>query len=354
MTIAIAISGGIDSLVAAHLVGQSGEDAFGLHFLTGYEHVPLPVIAEKIKRISEQIHIPVHIVDLSQPFRKKVVEYFTRTYLAGKTPNPCLVCNATIKFDDLLSEARRLGAERLATGHYARTAEDSSSRHRLYKGADAQKDQSYFLAFLTQSQLRRACFPLQDMTKAQVRELASRMELVPVSQKESQDICFIQDDYASFLLRETGFCPKPGPISDLNGRIIGEHSGLHRFTVGQRRGINCPAAEPYYVIRLEPETNRLIVGLKDQLGVRECRVTQINWITSMPESAMRIQARIRYRHAAVSGVLTPVNETVARLRFDRLQYAVTPGQGAVFYQDDAVIGGGWIESDPVFDPQGLS
>ncbi len=354
MTIAIAISGGIDSLVAAHLVGQSGEDAIGLHFLTGYENIPLPAIAEKIRRISEQIHIPVHIVDLSQSFRKKVVAYFTRTYLAGKTPNPCLVCNAKIKFEDLLFEARSLGADRLATGHYARVTEDSISRRLLYKGADAQKDQSYFLAFLTQSQLRRAFFPLQDMTKAQVRELANQTGLVPVSQKESQDICFIQDDYESFLLRETGFCPKPGPITDINGKILGEHRGLHRFTVGQRRGINCPAAEPYYVVRLEPETNRLIVGRKYQLGVRQCRVTEINWIAPMPESAIRIQARIRYRHAAVSAVLTPVNGNVACLRFDQLQYAVTPGQGAVFYQDDAVLGGGWIESNPVFDPQKLS
>jgi len=354
MTIAIAISGGIDSLVAAHLVGQKGEDAFGLHFLTGYENIPLPAIAEKIRRISEQIQIPVHIVDLSQSFRKKVVEYFTRTYLAGKTPNPCLVCNATIKFDDLLSEARRLGADRLATGHYARITEDSCARRLLYKGADTQKDQSYFLAFLTQSQLRRACFPLQDMSKARVRELADRMGLVPASQKESQDICFIQDNYESFLLRETNFCPEPGLIVDVNGRILGEHSGLHRFTVGQRRGINCPAATPYYVVRLEPETNRLIVGFKDQLGVRQCRVTQINWIAPMPEIAMRVHARIRYRHAAVSAVLTPVNGNVACLRFDQLQYAVTPGQGAVFYQDDAVLGGGWIESNPVFDPQKLS
>ncbi len=232
MTIAIAISGGIDSLVAAHLVGQSGEDAIGLHFLTGYENIPLPDIAEKIRRISEQIHIPVHIVDLSQSFRKKVVAYFTRTYLAGKTPNPCLVCNAKIKFEDLLFEARALARTGWPRG-ITLGSPKIPFRGACFTRAPMRKRISPIFGLSHPIPAAAGFFPLQDMTKAQVRELANQTGLVPVSQKESQDICFIQDDYESFLLRETGFCPKPGPITDINGKILGEHRGLHRFTVGQ-------------------------------------------------------------------------------------------------------------------------
>ncbi|MFP4347980.1 MAG: tRNA 2-thiouridine(34) synthase MnmA [Desulfococcaceae bacterium] len=337
--IAVAVSGGIDSLVAAHLLKQSGHTVFGLHFTTGFE--PLP--ESGLSHIQEQLGIPVHTVDLSAAFQRKVVDYFTRTYAAGRTPNPCLACNPAIKFGDLLESARSKGAEYLATGHYARIIRDANGRHRLLRGIDPQKDQSYFLAFLNQEQLAAARFPLGEMTKDQVRETARVRGLTPARRKESQDVCFIPKDYAAFLTDQPGFGFEPGPIEDLCGNRLGEHPGLHRFTVGQRRGINCPAAQPYYVVRLDPPRNRLVVGGREDLLSSECRVSVVNWIMPIPDSPLRTAVRVRYRHTAVPAVVHPGAEGTARVVFDTPEPAVTPGQGAVFYEEEAVLGGGWIE-----------
>ena len=362
LTIAIAVSGGVDSLTAAYLLKQQGHRVFGIHFLTGYEDpsaitVPKPsrhlsgeegheikLGTHPVHQLAQQLDIPVYIQDLSQVFHRCVVEYFVRTYQAGMTPNPCLECNPSIKFGSLLKIARNKGASHLATGHYARTLQDQHGHHHLLKGADPQKDQSYFLARLTPKQLARAMFPLGQLTKVEVKQMAHEAGLRPVTNQESQDVCFITaDSYSAFLEQQPGFVPRPGPIEDLQGNIIGKHQGLHHFTIGQRRGINCPAAEPYYVVKIDTQRNVLQVGHKKDTFRHGCRVTDINWIQNPPQTPIQIQARVRYRHRAVAAILRPVNERTAMVEFEAPQDALTPGQGAVFYAGEEVLGGGWID-----------
>ena len=340
--IAIAVSGGVDSLVSAHLLKQQHGDVFGIHFLTGYEKSAEPG-SGGIEALGRQLDLPVVVVDLKVQFKTMVVDYFTAAYRNGETPNPCLVCNPAIKFGALLDEARRLGASRLATGHYARVEKGQGTRYRLRRGVDESKDQSYFLSRLTQDQLARACFPLGTLTKANVKALAAEKGLQPLTRQESQDVCFIRDTgYADFLVRTTGVRPQPGDIVDTAGHRVGTHSGLHQYTVGQRRGINCPASEAYYVVRIDTRRNRLVVGFKEQLSADSCRVTGINWIAGVPGGPVQADTRIRYRHKAVPATVSPVGHDGAVVRFDQPQDAVTPGQGAVFYRGDEVIGGGWI------------
>jgi tRNA-specific 2-thiouridylase len=357
--IAIALSGGIDSLVAAALLKEQGHQVIGLHFITGYESgCRHPFGSSNSNRDSVGIEdralrlltpmvasldIPVHIIDLHREFQSRVVDYFVATYQQGRTPNPCLVCNPSIKFDVLFLKAQAFGAERMATGHYARVARDRHHRMHLLRGIDPLKEQSYFLARLSQSQLQRAVLPLGDFTKDQTRRLARQKGLQPAATQESQDICFIKNgSYGDFLVHQPGFATSPGVIEDLDGRPVGRHNGLHQFTVGQRRGINCPAAEPYYVIALDTARNVLVVGGQQDLRTRTCRAEQINWIGAAPQGSMEVHVRVRYRHRAVPAILTPGDQSSARIVFHELQAAVTPGQGAVFYAGDEVLGGGWI------------
>ena len=342
---AIAISGGVDSLAAAYLLKKDGMDVTGLHFITGYETQPHedPSLS-KIFQIADQLDIDIKIIDCRVEFKSKIIDYFTQTYRKGKTPNPCMVCNALIKFGTVLDYAEKLGAFCFATGHYARVEKDTCGRFHLYKGVDQTKDQSYFLAFLTQKQLAMACFPLGGMTKSDVVKLSKKKGFNPLKKTESQDICFIKGkNYSNFLTLQPEYKPEPGHVEDTSGNIIGNHNGLYLFTIGQRRGINCPGREPYYVVRLDMEQNRLIVGFKKDLMSHECRVEQINWINQAPDSPIKIHTRIRYRHNAVPATLFPVGKHSAIIRFQTPQTAVTPGQGAVFYKDDEVLGGGWIQ-----------
>jgi tRNA-specific 2-thiouridylase len=361
---AISISGGIDSLVAAYLLKEQGHDVIGIHFTTGYEiqssdekntsfsnsdaSVLSPITtraSRKISHIEDQLGIEVRLIDCSIKFKNKVVDYFTRTYQTGQTPNPCMVCNPSIKFGTVLAFARKLGASSLATGHYSVITRDSKDRFHLFKGVDPIKDQSYFLALMTQQQLAGACFPLGGMIKSEVIKLAAQKNLEPIIKTESQDICFIRGKtYGEFLSRQQGFEPKPGLIEDVNGNILGEHKGLHLFTIGQRRGINCPASEPYYVVSMDTDQNLLMVGFKKNLLSAECRVININWINQKPNSPIKVHTRIRYRHNAAASKLFPVNQDTAIVRFEKPQSAITPGQCAVFYKDDEVLGGGWISN----------
>ncbi len=341
---AIAISGGIDSLTAAFLLKQDGQRVIGIHFLTGYEASDraADTIERQIQSIAEQLAIPIEIVDCNAAFKTDVVDYFVKSYLRGLTPNPCLVCNPTIKFGAVFAFARQLGAARLATGHYARVRKDDNGGLHLYRGVDAEKDQSYFLARLTSEQLAHAVFPLGQMTKADTKALARAKGLKPLSSKESQDVCFIQSTTYGAFLEQHGMPFKPGPIVDLQGNKLGEHKGLHHYTIGQRRGINCPAAHPYYVVKIEPEHNRLTVGTSQDLTTDRCRVEAINWIQPPPAKALQVLTRVRYRHSAAASMLVPRGPHAADIVFDVPQKALTPGQGAVFYDEDEVLGGGWI------------
>lgn len=342
-TIAIAMSGGIDSLVSAYILKKEGYPVFGIHFVTGFETSDPRIVSDPLTPMASQLGIPIHRVDLSRLFRKGVVDYFVQTYLKGQTPNPCLICNPEIKFGGLLKAARQMGAELLATGHYARVDRTDSGDYRLLKGVDTEKDQSYFLAFLSQAQLSKACFPLGEMTKDAVKEVAKKNGLVPAVTDESQDVCFIRNKrYADFLQEYGNLMPVSGPIVTVQGETVGRHNGLYLFTVGQRRGINCPSSEPYYVIRLEPGTNSLVVGRKSDLESTCCTVTKINWMISPGKEPLSVDVRIRYRHSAVPAALIPQESGAATVRFNSPQKALTPGQGAVFYIDDAVVAAGII------------
>jgi len=344
--IAIAISGGIDSLVSAYLLKEQGHDVVGIHFLTGYEQKPVdnyPSSKHPISLIGEQLGIDIHILDCTEEFRNTVVKYFLNVYQAGQTPNPCMVCNPTIKFGAVLNHAFKLGASHLATGHYARTLKDSDNNLHLICGTDAHKDQSYFLAFINQNQLSAAKFPLGDMTKTEVRELALKKNLKPITSDESQDICFINDiNYKEFFRTQMDMDVRPGLIEDLNGRIIGAHMGLHMYTIGQRRGINCPSSKPYYVVKIDTPLNRLIVGRKDDLMCSEFKVRDINWIIQAPDNQIAVKTRVRYRSKAYDTTVIPIDNKTALVKFNTPQPSVAPGQAAAFYKDNEVLGGGWI------------
>jgi tRNA-specific 2-thiouridylase len=355
-TVAVALSGGLDSAVAAALLKQEGLQVLGLHFINGYEQASAPParsIPESgrhspVHKLAEQIGISLEIIDLSEPFENEVVQYFVNAYRSGQTPNPCMVCNERIKFGVLLNRAAALGASHLATGHYARIQTEVNGRLSLLKGVDPIKDQSYFLARLTQKELKKAMFPLGAFTKDQAREIARARQFESIHRRESQELCFVEDDnYKQFLSQRGGLTSKPGPVVTTDGRAIGQHQGLHNYTVGQRRGINIPGPAPYYVIRLDHEHNRLVIGLKSETSARECLVTNINWIErESPEEPMSVSTRIRYRHKEAESTLTPVDGDTARISFSRPQEAITPGQGAVFYKGERVLGGGWIAPQP--------
>lgn len=345
--IAVAISGGVDSMVAAFLLKQQGHDITGIHFRSGYEDDADPassrLIPPDIAAVGRQLDIPVEVLDLSQAFRQTVVGYFVASYQAGRTPNPCLVCNPAIKFGHILAHARQKGAAALATGHYARLATGPDRRRHLYRGLDARKDQSYFLARLNQDQLEGARFPLGELTKEAVRALARRNHLAPATGGESQDICFIRKTaYHEFLQNQEGFQAREGLIEDTEGRVLGRHHGLHLFTVGQRRGINCPAAEAYYVIGLDHGRNRVIVGHRSALARRSGRVEDIQWINRPSRFPAAVSVQIRYRHRGAPALLKETTPDAAEIEFENPQDAVTPGQAAVFYRGDEVLGGGWI------------
>ena len=338
--IAVALSGGIDSLVAAYILKNKGHQITGIHFLTGYE---TKSAEESIDKIAKQLDIPITTIDCTKEFKSKVVDYFIKTYLAGKTPNPCIVCNQLIKFGTILSCARKIGASALATGHYARIIKDNERVH-LLKSVDTIKDQSYFLARLTQEQLSAAIFPLGDFTKTEIKNMAKKAGLQPVVKNESQDICFIKKKtYGEFLTAQTGYKPKRGDIMNRSGNLLGKHNGLHLFTIGQRRGINCPAPSPYYVVGIDPEHNRLTVGSSLDLLSAGLKTININWITKPPDSAISVDTRIRGRHVPVPSRLYPIGQETAEIIFEKPQSAVTPGQGAVFYIGNEVLGSGWIE-----------
>ncbi len=351
-TVAVALSGGLDSAVAAALLKKKNYRVIGLHFRTGYEFAPnilapsrpLSRVDSWAQRVSKQIGISLEVLDASQAFEREVVRYFVDGYRSGHTPNPCIVCNQRIKFGLILERARALGASTLATGHYARICQEANGRFSLLKGVDRAKDQSYFLARLTQQQLSQTMFPLGSHTKNQVQKMARAWGLTWCLARESQELCFVRhQSYKEFLSKSAGFPREPGPIINTKGQTIGHHQGLHAYTIGQRKGIGIPGPTPYYVIRIDKEQNRLVIGSKFELTATECTVIQINWIqTEPPDKPISVQTRIRYRHREAESILTPLDRYTAKVRFSKAQYAITPGQAAVFYEGERVLGSGWI------------
>lgn len=344
--ILVAVSGGIDSLVTAHLLQKAGNPITPVHFTTGFEDKPHETIRQEMDAVGKQLGETVRIIDLSTPFYDAVITDFAKAYAAGRTPNPCLVCNPAIKFGTLLDRLDDFGCHAIATGHYARILKTEDGLG-LFRGLDPKKDQSYFLSRIPKDRFSRIRFPLGELTKDQVREIADANGLKPVSSQESQDICFLPNGgYADFLAGLPGFTFRPGPIVNGEGKVIGEHEGLHRYTIGQRRGINCPGPYPYYVTGLDTANHRLLVGGKEDLFQKGCTAVTVNWIAPVPTKPIAVTVKIRYRHQDVPALLTPAENHTVHIRFQEPQRAVTPGQGAVFYSEDQVLGGGIITEFP--------
>ena len=301
------------------------------------------------RRVAERLEVPFYVINFQRQFEETVVRPFVSEYIAGRTPIPCALCNNHVKFDQLLATARQVGAELLATGHYARIEQEGDTgRYLLRRAVDQSKDQTYFLFGLTQEQLRRTIFPLGSLTKREVRELAVRMNLPVAGKPESQEICFVPSgDTARFVesyRREQGgeLPPADGDILSADGRALGRHRGVHHYTVGQRKGLGLATGSPLYVLSIDSATQRIVVGAESALYSRTCRVRDLNWIAfDFPPASLRAAVKIRHQHLAAPATLFPERDAV-RVEFDEPQRAITPGQAAVFYQDDLVLGGGWI------------
>ncbi|MCW7754284.1 tRNA 2-thiouridine(34) synthase MnmA [Desulfobotulus sp. H1] len=340
--ILVAVSGGIDSLVTARILQEQGHEIQAAHFLTGYQKTS---VDEDMRILGQRLGCRVHVLDFSEIFRETVIKDFVDEYRTGRTPNPCLVCNPVIKFGALMDAAETMGCKAVATGHYARILDQDKDFPRLLRGKDPLKDQSYFLSQIPKERLGRILFPLGELTKEEVRNRAVQAGLQALSPEESQDICFLPDGkYGDFLEASGMLESRPGPITTRNGTVIGTHLGLHRYTVGQRRGLGCPGPAPYHVLRLDTANNRLVVGFREEMMAGECRVSAINWLIPEPEAPLSLTVKIRYRHQDVPATLYPENTRTARIRFHKPQAAVSPGQGAVFYLGDRVLGGGFIDS----------
>jgi tRNA-uridine 2-sulfurtransferase len=354
--VVVAMSGGVDSSVAAALLAEKGYDVVGIAMrLSGgapaspgrttccsYEDF------EDARRVAERMNFPFYVIDLRHEFSAGVIAPFVDEYLAGRTPNPCLLCNREIKFDRLWHRAGALRADCVATGHYARIERDPDGAYHLLRAADARKDQSYFLFTLNQEQLGRTLFPLGAMTKEQVRAKARQMGLVNADKPESQEICFVPDgDYAAFVqARSRPDQIRPGRVIDSAGRALAEHGGIHRFTIGQRRGLGIAAGQPLYVRKISAVSGEVTVGRREELGTAGLRASGVSWIDPRSRrSSMAVEVKIRYRHPVVPAQLKFIAEDRAEVSFARENPAVTPGQACVFYRGDDVLGGGFIEGE---------
>ena len=352
------MSGGVDSSAAAALLLQQGYEVIGITLklwpqdclARAEDKCCGPQAVADARGVCHRLGIPFYLVDEAEEFRQQVIEYFAAEYRAGRTPNPCVLCNEKLKFGTLVTRARKLGADFVATGHYARVERDAATgRFLLKRGRDARKDQSYFLFSLRQDQLARSLFPLGELTKTDTREVARERQLKTAEKEESMEICFVPDnDYGRFLQQAKLVAPHRGDIVDTAGRVLGRHDGIEFYTIGQRKGLGIAAPKPLYVLELDPARNRVVVGDDDTALQRDTfTVQRCNWIPfAAPAGEIEVTAKIRYNHAGTPATVTPQADGAARVRLRTPQRAITPGQACVFYQDDLVLGGGWIARSP--------
>jgi tRNA-specific 2-thiouridylase len=351
--VVIGLSGGVDSSAAAALLLEQGWDVIGITLkLWPQDCVSRaedkccgPQAVMDARAVAHRLGIPYYLVDEAEEFQRQVVEYFAAEYKAGRTPNPCVLCNEKIKFGALLSRARKLGADTIATGHFARVeACPNTGRRLLKRGRDPRKDQSYFLFSLRQEQLACSLFPLGELTKHDTRAIARDHTLKTADKEESMEICFVPDkDYGRFLEEAKLAKKHRGDIVDVHGRKLGEHDGVEFYTVGQRKGLGLSAPRPLYVVDLDAERNRVIVGDESQLDRDEFLIERCNWIPfDAPPESFEAVAKIRYNHPGAPATVTPQPGGAARVKLHTPQRAITPGQACVLYQDDLVLGGGWI------------
>jgi len=350
-SIVVAMSGGVDSSVAAALLKQAGHHVIGMMLRLwsepgsdGANRCCSPESMALARRVARQLDIPFYVIDARELFRSTVVDFFIDGYSRGVTPNPCLLCNRQVRWTYLLEHALAIGAEAMASGHYARKRKLASGLHELHRAVDRSKDQSYVLHVLDQNQLQRALFPIGELTKGAVRTLAVQFGLPTAQRRDSQDLCFLAgDDYRNFLRRNAPSVFSPGEIRTRSGRTVGRHEGLAGYTIGQRKGLGAVDGRPLYVLEKDSAENALIVGDAAERLASDLMIDNVNWIRgSAPEGPLNVEAKTRYTAKEARAVVMPLADGGAALRFDSPQLDLTPGQAAVFFQGDVVLGGGVI------------
>jgi tRNA-specific 2-thiouridylase len=348
----VGMSGGVDSSVAAYLLKKDGYEVIGATMKLWEDTNPTCtslIAIEKAKKVAKELDIPHHVFDFKEAFDKNIIQYFISEYLEGRTPNPCVICNREIKFEELLKKAKEMDIDYVATGHYARIVKPSRKTGRQYllrKGKDKDKDQSYFLYRLTQEQLSKTLFPLGNLTKKKVRKIAKKIGLIVAAERDSQEVCFIPDnDYKKFIEKSIRTTPREGNIVDSKGKILGKHFGIHKYTVGQRKEVKTISNDPLYVIGIDKEKNEIIVGPEESLYTSKLTAKDINWIIpNLVKKNLPLKAKIRYRAEEMDCEITNVEEEKDEITitFKEKQRAISLGQSVVLYKKDLVVGGGII------------
>jgi len=351
--VVVGMSGGVDSSATAALLIEQGYDVIGITLKVWPQDCVSraedkccgPQAVMDARSVCHRLGVPYYLVDESEEFQKQVIQYFADEYKAGRTPNPCVMCNQKLKFGTLLNRARQLGADYIATGHYARIERDpATGRSLLKRGRDLRKDQSYFLFSLRQEQLSRSIMPLGELTKTETRDVARVACLKTADKEESMEICFVPDNnYGRFLTQAKLVAPHQGEIVNLQGQVLGKHDGIEFYTIGQRKGLNVGSSKPLYVIELDAERNQVIVGDDSALERETFPIERCTWIPfDSPPAPFEALAKIRHNHPGAMATITPMEGDRAQVRFHTPQRAITPGQACVLYQEDLVVGGGWI------------